>query len=226
MTDDPKVSVIIPSLNVELYLRECMESIINQTLHNIEIICVDAGSTDNTLKILDEFADRDSRITIIHSDKKSYGYQMNLGIAASRGEYIGIVEADDYISLEMYQKLTEVADRYKLDLLKCDFLKFVGEGINRRFELCPAIRDPDYYGKVLDPQQNGCRFWFHIVPWTGIYRTSFLKEKKVKLHESPGASYQDASFCFKVFALASKIYFLDEPLVYYRQDNLNSSIIT
>ena len=101
----PKVSVIMPSLNVVQYIQECMESVVRQTLSDIEIICVDAGSTDGTLEILQEFAKKDQRISIIVSDKKSYGYQMNLGLKAAKGEYIGIVETDDFIEPNMYEDL-------------------------------------------------------------------------------------------------------------------------
>ena len=89
--DKIKVSVILPSFNVREYIDECIVSVINQTLYDIEIICVDAGSTDGTLKVLQKYETRDSRIKVVVSDKKSYGYQMNLGIAAARGIYIGIV---------------------------------------------------------------------------------------------------------------------------------------
>ena len=95
--NQPKVSVIMPSLNVVSYIRECIESVVNQTLKDIEIICVDAGSTDGTLEVLEEYTAKDNRIKLLHSDKKSYGYQMNMGIDAATGEYIGIVETDDYI---------------------------------------------------------------------------------------------------------------------------------
>ena len=86
-----KISVILPSLNVGTYIEECLHSVIKQTLTDIEIICVDAGSTDGTLEILEKYAAEDERITVIRATKKSYGYQMNLGIDAARGEYIGIV---------------------------------------------------------------------------------------------------------------------------------------
>ncbi|MCR2065245.1 glycosyltransferase family 2 protein, partial [Campylobacter helveticus] len=91
-----KVSVIIPSLNSINYYDECIKSVINQSLKEIEIICVDANSTDGTLELIKKYQAQDERIKLIISDKKSYGYQMNLGIAAASGEYVGIVESDDY----------------------------------------------------------------------------------------------------------------------------------
>lgn len=107
--NEPKVSVLIPSLNVAPYIEECLQSVINQSLKDIEIICIDANSTDGTLEILKDYAKKDSRIKLIVSEKKSYGYQMNLGLKAARGEYIGIVESDDYIKPLMFERLYRVA---------------------------------------------------------------------------------------------------------------------
>ncbi|ELZ6270419.1 glycosyltransferase family 2 protein, partial [Campylobacter coli] len=97
MTNNPKVSVVVPSLNSIKYIHECIDSILNQTLKDIEIICVDAGSTDGTLEVLREYEKNDERLKVIVSDKKSYGYQINLGIKEAKGEYLGIVESDDCI---------------------------------------------------------------------------------------------------------------------------------
>ena len=99
----PKVSIVMPSLNVRPYIEECLDSVQNQTLKDIEILCVDAGSTDGTLEFLRERAAADSRIQVIESDRKSYGYQINLGIKAAKGEYFAILESDDYIIPEMYE---------------------------------------------------------------------------------------------------------------------------
>ena len=108
IAEKPNVSVILPSLNVKPFIEECVESVINQTLENIEIICVDAGSDDGTLEILEDYANKDSRIKILRSDKRSYGHQMNLGIAAAEGEYVGILETDDYVEEDMYESLYEL----------------------------------------------------------------------------------------------------------------------
>ena len=91
-----KVSIVIPVYNVEHYLVECLDSAMNQTLHDIEIICVNDGSKDSSLEILLEYAKRDSRIKIIDKENAGYGHTMNLGIDMARGEYIGIIESDDY----------------------------------------------------------------------------------------------------------------------------------
>ena len=224
MASTPRVSVIMPSLNVKKYISECMDSVVNQTLKEIEIICVDAGSTDGTLETVEEYAARDQRIKIIHSDKKSYGYQVNIGIDAARGDYIGIVETDDYIDSGMYENLVKVADKYKLEVLKADFSRFTGDGEERCFEFRSAVYSPEYYNRVLDPFKDNNVFKCNNVPWSGVYRTSFLREKHVRLNESPGASYQDNGLWWQTFTQTHRVMFLNKSFYRVRRDNPNSSV--
>ena len=116
-SNKPKVSVIMPSFNVEPYIKQCIESVINQSLKEIEIICVDGGSTDGTIEILEEYSYIDSRIKLIRTDVGSYGYQMNLGINIANGEYIGIVETDDYIDEDMFESLYEATTMKQSSIL-------------------------------------------------------------------------------------------------------------
>ena len=104
-----KVSVIIPVYNAERYLAECLDSITGQTLKDIEIICISDGSTDRSYDILQKYQEQDSRILLIWRENRGYGYTMNEGIARASGEYIGIVEADDYAALNMYEELYQKA---------------------------------------------------------------------------------------------------------------------
>ena len=117
----PLVSVIMPSLNVGNYIEKCLTSVMNQSLKDIEIICIDAGSTDGTLEIIKKYAELDQRIVVISSEVRSYGYQVNLGINSAKGKYIAILETDDYIDSDMYRQLYEVAQRDNLDYVKADF---------------------------------------------------------------------------------------------------------
>ncbi len=219
----PKVSVIMPSLNVAPYIRECIESVIAQTLKDIEIICVDAGSDDGTLEILREYAAKDPRIRIIVSGKKSYGHQINIGIESARGEYIGIVETDDCIKPDMYETLAGIADRGSLEITKADYCNFEGDGDDRRYEYRSIIRDENYYNTVLDPFENDDVFKAGNVPWAGIYLASFLKDKKIRLNETPGASFQDNGLWWQSFTQAHRIMFYDKPFYMYRRDNPDSS---
>ena len=116
-----KVSIIIPTYNVEMYLVECMDSVVNQTLKDIEIICINDGSTDSSLEILKGYAEKDDRIIIVDKENGGYGIGMNIGLDKATGEYIGIVEPDDFVPLNMYEELYNKAVENDLDLVKADF---------------------------------------------------------------------------------------------------------
>ena len=120
-----RITVIMPSLNVRRFIRPCMESVLKQSLEDIEILAVDAGSTDGTLEILEEYAAGDGRLRIIYSDRRSYGHQVNLGIESARSEYIGIVETDDIIAEDMYEILYKKVVEDDLEYVKCGFSCFV-----------------------------------------------------------------------------------------------------
>jgi glycosyltransferase involved in cell wall biosynthesis len=135
-----KISIILPSYNVAKYIEECIESVINQTLKETEIICVDAGSTDGTIDILENYAKKDSRIIIVHSNKKSYGYQVNIGINKAKGKYIGIVETDDFIDKKMYEELYDYANKLDADVVKTPFIEYLNKRI---YNVC-------YYAEKLN----------------------------------------------------------------------------
>ena len=144
----------MPSLNVAAYIEECMESVISQSLKDIEIICIDAGSVDGTLEILKEYAKLDDRIKIINFGIKSYGAQVNHGIFVSHGKYIAILETDDFIEQGMYEALYNAAEGNSADYVKTDYKKFFaldnGEylySIIRQFE----DENVELYGKLVNP---------------------------------------------------------------------------
>ena len=223
MNSQPKVSVIMPSLNVAPYIRECIESVVNQTLREIEIICVDAGSTDGTLDVLEEYAAQDDRIRLLHSDKKSYGYQMNMGIDAATGEYMGIVETNDYIKLDMYEVLYSIAKPHQVDFVKSDLCKFWEEE-KRIFERMPLTEDKSLYNKVLNPSKSPSLLQLTMNNVSGIYSTKFLRTNNVRLNETPGASFQDNGLWFQIFALAQSAIFIDRVFYCIRRDNPNSTV--
>lgn len=117
----PKVSLIVPTYNVEQYLVECMESITNQTLEDIEVICINDGSTDGSLSILQSYADKDKRIIIVDKENGGYGIGMNIGLEIATGEYIGIVEPDDFVPVNMFGNLYDIAKGITLILLRLIF---------------------------------------------------------------------------------------------------------
>ena len=115
----PKVSVIIPIYNTEKYLRKCLDSVCNQTLSDIEIICVNDCSTDNSLEILEEYASKDNRIKLIDfKENKGAAVARNAGIDEAKGEYIGFVDSDDFIDLDFYEKLYNKAVKSGADCVK------------------------------------------------------------------------------------------------------------
>ena len=140
-----KVSVIVPSLNVVPYIRKCMDSILNQTLEEIEVFVIDAASTDGTHEILEEYARVDRRVTLLEDTQKSTGFAKNLGILESNAPYIAIVESDDYIALDMLEKLYEKAEETGADIVKANYSTFVEEdGSESVFPKSVSSRSTDY----------------------------------------------------------------------------------
>jgi len=215
---DVKISVIMPSLNVKPFIEECIESVLNQTLEDIEIICVDAGSTDGTLEIIENLSKTDSRIKILHSDKKSYGYQMNLGMSNSTGQYIGIVETDDFIDEKMYEKLYDLTDNAAVDIAKVNFYHYYNDSTKRKDG--SKIKLPSKPFSAYDHSNilNG-----HPSIWAAIYKKSFLMENNISFMEAPGGGWVDNPFLFKTMLAAKSIVYNSEPLYYYREENPDSS---
>jgi len=221
-----KVSIIVPVCNVEEFLPECLDSCINQTLNEIEIICVNDGSSDNSLKILKEYATKDNRIKIIDKDNAGYGHTMNIGIDMASGEYIGFVESDDYIKSDMYEKLYEIAIMNDLDMIKSDFYRFTIDEtghVQKRLDRV-AARAPDLYNKIVNPKKDTRVFKLVMQTWCGIYKKKFLISNNIRHNETPGASYQDNGFWFQSFMYANKVYFYNQAFYMNRRDNPNSSV--
>ena len=123
----PKVSIVVPVCNAEQYLKQCLDSILGQTLQDIEIICVNDGSKDNSGAMLDAYAQRDDRVRVLHKENTGYGNSMNRGLDMARGEYIGIVESDDWVEPDMFEKLYQAAKAAKADVVKSNFFLFYGQ---------------------------------------------------------------------------------------------------
>ncbi len=218
----PKISVIVPVYNVEKYLQQCLDSILKQTLKDLEIICVDDGSSDHSPEILDYYATADTRIKVIHKINGGYGNAVNIGIDSANGDYIGIVESDDAILSNMYHKLYSLAVEHDLDLIKGECY-FCWDTIGYRIPHHVSGLDP-YFGIVLKEDDREKFFRFFMNTWSGIYKRSFLDKYNVRHNESPGASFQDNGFWIQTMYYASRAMWLDEPLYLYRQDNEQASI--
>lgn len=227
--DSPKVSIVIPCYNVEKYLRQCLDSVINQTLHEIEIICVNDGSTDSTLLILQQYASEDARIKIIDKPNGGYGESMNRGFDLASGEYLGIVESDDYADPDMFEKLYACAKKHDLDVVKSGFFFYYSKPTEQNTPrvIASPITSKRTFCPVTDFQSKREMVeFFNIKPtiWSAIYRADFIRGNHIRFHETPGASYQDASFNFKVWVCAKRVRLMEECFLHYRQDNEASSI--
>ena len=119
-----KVSILVPVYNVEAYLPKCLNSLIGQTLQEIEIICIDDGSTDSSGTILDEYAAKDKRIRVVHQKNGGYGKAMNTGLHLAQGEYIGFVESDDFAATEMFVQLYQAAVKYRAQIVKSNYYRY------------------------------------------------------------------------------------------------------
>lgn len=227
MSEKVKVSVVLPSLNVVQYIEQCIESVRKQTLKDIEIICVDAGSTDGTYELLQKYASEDSRIKLIFSERKSYGYQVNLGMRIAKGEYVAIVDTDDMLKEDMYHTLYEMGTKENADFVKADYIEFTipAEEIQMK-KTIPIVTDETLYHRILNIEE--AQQCFHpqtTATWSGIYKRSFLEENDICHNETEGASYQDAGFFLQTYMFAKRAYFVNESFYMYRVDNPNSSVV-
>lgn len=220
-----KVSIIVPTYNVEIYLEQCMESLHRQTLADIEIICVNDGSKDGSLEILKRYAEKDSRVMIIDKENGGYGKAMNVGLECATGEYIGIVEPDDYVPLNMYEDLYQIARNHDLDFVKADFYRFTTEeNGNMHLVYNHLDKTGEYYNRVLNPSETPDVTRLILNTWSGIYKRSLIEEFHIRHNETPGASFQDNGFFWQTFIYAKRAMFIDKPYYMNRRDNPNSSV--
>lgn len=219
MNSKPLISVLVPCYNVEKYLRQCLDSIISQTYTELEIICLNDGSTDGTPGILREYEAKDSRIKVVDKPNSGYGATMNIGLRMAQGKYIGIVESDDYIEPEMYETLCNAAEKDGLDIVRCRFIERNVVKSKDHVETFSWVKDN---GKVFRPTDLPASLMIKPSIWAALYRRDFLEKNGIYFLETPGASYQDASFGFKALVMADKVRFLPDVLHNYRINEASS----
>ena len=195
-----KLSIIVPVYNVEKYLPKCLESLIKQTLKDIEIICVNDGSMDNSLAILKEFASKDSRIRIIDNQHQGVAKTRNTGIEQSTGEYIGFVDSDDYIDLDFFEKLYNSATKSNSDIAIASILKH-----KNFFNIYNAKYTKEETAITIQDKIKLCedKKHFFFYAWNKIYHSGFIKENNIKFSE--GQIYEDVMFAIKALYYSNKI---------------------
>lgn len=220
----PEISVVVPIYGVERYLNQCVDSILNQTFKNIEVILVDDGSKDRCPQIVDEYAAKDSRVVAIHQPNGGYGKAVNAGIRRAQGKYVGIIESDDWIASDMYEKLYAQAEKTGAEITKGNFYWVTNSTKGEMSVFLPWTKLAAR-GEIFTLQEKPKLFMDHSSLWSALYRRDFFEKHQIKFQETAEACYQDWPFCADVYSVAKSITMLPEPLVFYRNDvdNTNSS---
>ena len=223
---DIKVSIIMPCYNAQEYFEQCLKSAVGQTLKDIEIIVVDDGSSDGSLQIMESWKKKDSRIRVIHKQNSGYGNSMNRGLEAARGEYIGIIESDDYVVSEMYETLYALTQEGAADVVKASFWDCYDEKDGSVTKVLNTERrnmpDVDGFFTIREYPQI---LWGHPSIWTGIYRRQFLLDNNIRFKEVKGGGWVDNPFFFETLCCAKKIRWTKQPLYCYRKTNASSSSV-
>lgn len=207
----PKVSVIVPVYNVENYVEKCINSLVNQTLQDIEIIIVNDGSKDNSVRIINQFIKKYPE-KIIYLEKENGGLSdaRNYAIPYARGQYIAFLDADDYVEFDTYEKMYEIAKNENSDMVECDFYweypnkvrKDIGQVYNGKKEMIEKVR---------------------VVAWNKLIKRQILNETKIQFPK--GYRYEDIEFTYKLVPYLDKVSFLKKPCIHYiqRENSISNS---
>ncbi|WP_407432353.1 glycosyltransferase family 2 protein [Methanobrevibacter sp.] len=221
-----KVSIIIPSFNTGKYISQCLDSVVNQTLKDIEIICIDNHSTDNTLNILKEYAKRDSRIKIISfNENNGAAASRNIGIENATGEYIGFVDSDDYIHLEMFEKLYDAAISKDLDMCMCKISTFEdGTGVLNDDIWYFALNCFNQLKKEVFNHHDTKEFMgeISVTVYNKIYRASMIRKNQIRFPMTP--VFEDEVFFYDTYLHSQRVSVIPHNLYYYRT-NREGSIV-
>ena len=218
VSNRPCVSILMPVYNAERYLRECLDSVAGQTFRDFEAICVNDGSTDESLFILEAYAARDDRFKVISRQNGGYGKAMNVALSHATGEYIGIVEPDDLIAPNMLEGLYRAAKENDCDIVRSNRIDFSEEG-----DVFVEMHEPSECGVIFSPRERPHCFLKAPATWSGLYRRALLRDNGIRYSETPGAAYQDTGFSFQTWAFADRACLLHDAYYKYRRDNANSS---
>lgn len=205
-----KISVVIPVYNVEKYISECLDSVVNQTYKNLQIILVDDGSTDFSGKICDVYAEKDNRITVVHQKNAGAGAAKNTGLELIDGDYFSIIDSDDYIELDMYEKMVNSLEKYNADIVQCLFRNvYVNDSFDRKYKIKGS------YPKVLTSKSFLKEYlydWKYAIFWNKLFKSSLLKEIRFPV----GRKIDDEFFTYKLVCNAKKVVNIDNILYNYR----------
>lgn len=224
----PKVSIIVPIYNVEKYLPACLDSLVGQTLREIEIICVDDGSPDNSAAIVQRYMEQDARIQLIRQENKGLSAARNTGLRYARGEYIYFMDSDDWLESVAMEKCCQVAEEWNLDIVSFDAVSFVDEDYRGK-EI--AQYDRCYQLKEVANQSLEAKQLFQIMLQTGAMQPSaclsFIQRELVEkyhLHFEEKLIHEDELFTPQLYMLADRAMYL--PVAYFHRRVRTGSIMT
>ena len=210
------VSVIVPVYNVENYLEKCLDSLLNQTLKNIEIICINDGSKDNSGDILKKYASIDNRIIVKTQENAGLSAARNAGMEVAKGEYIGFVDSDDWVDLDYFEKLYNTAKQNNCDIAVAGVIRLnkFKRKYYLKYEETTITDNKDKKFELCDIPEQGC-------VWNKIYRTKFLQSLGLKFEE--GIYYEDAIFSPQAVYYSKNL--VTVPDVYYYYWRNSNSIV-
>lgn len=212
-----KISVIIPIYKVEKYLSRCVESVMNQTYRNLEIILVDDGSPDRCGEICDDYAKKDSRITVVHKKNGGLSSARNAGLDVATGDYVGFIDSDDYIDLQMYEKLCDALQSHDADMSICNYAYVAEESDScqdKEILYSPIVTEvltPEQAYQKIDPSWNG--YSFYVTAWNKLYKRGLFENLRFK----EGFINEDEFLVHHMFAQCQRIAVIDDVLYMYVQ---------
>lgn len=195
----PKVSVIVPVYNVEKYIDKCLESLVNQTLEDIEIIVVNDGSKDGSKEIIKEYEKKYSNIVFIEKENGGLSDARNFGLKYAKGDFIAFLDSDDYVDYEMYEKMYKKAMKENADYVECDF-----------YWVYPDRKKEDVGIRYTNKKEMLVSA--RVVAWNKL-----IKRERIKDLFPVGLNYEDVEFFYKLLPNIKKFSFVEEPLIYYIQ---------
>lgn len=225
-----KISVIVPVYRVEKYLPECVDSLIGQTLDDIEIILVDDGSPDNCGKMCDDYADRHENIKVIHKENGGLSSARNAALDIAQGKYVSFVDSDDYVAAQMLEKLYNSIEKEKAQYAACGFYRFkdgeppesfaanLPSGCYDRTQILEGVVLP-----LMGNPERVCLKKCNGFSYLGIYSRDIIEKNQIRFRSEREVFHEDEVFLFTYLKYVDSACFVDEPLYYYR---FNASSLT
>lgn len=219
------ISVIVPIFNAAPYLEQCLDSILCQNQPGMEVICLNDGSTDDSLSIMQAYANANGKVRVIDKPNEGYGATCNRGIAEARGHWISIIEPDDWIRPGMYSAMLAYAGRFdeEPDIVKTPYLRVIDPDTPQQ-----TIINCSYRGRVPGNRLFRIQEGIHLIQhhpsiWSALYRKDFLDANDIRFKPIPGAGWADNPFLMETMLKAQKIAYLNKPFYCYREETEEKS---